>query len=395
MNSRLFSSLVLRELIKELEQIEVGECPPVDENWAEHMATKYRRELQLQPVVYLEESENFEARECLGWYKDYGLNLAERATQGVRSNHATEIRDYLQKKHNGWPVMAEHEGLEDTHYPFPRENTPPFCFKEWFAVAITWRLIRVMKEVSFQDAAIGTSESLIHPLPMMWEDQLDECMRLEKGWAVVPAPNSGSLPLRRRDIESVLPKLDVEPDGSGLLTDGIMISWFRIILSDRQRSKPASTVVIHSDSLSLVGQTPMEVAEQAWSVNEYLDLMLFPTVIKERDHCILAVAYPQRRVLTIYDSLGFKSTKALQKDRPWIKEHYRPKEGNWEVIWMECPHQGEEMACGVFMLINALFAVLVKDPQGGYCPEDSMFLRRYVAAVICVGGLPGKIFKEQ
>lgn len=390
MYPRLFSSLVLRELITELKQIEEGERP-IDEDWAEHMATKYARELQEQPVVYLEAKENFEARQCLTWYKDCDLNLAVSATQATRGIHAAEIRNFLQSKHNGWPVMAEHERMEDTHYPFPSEDRAPTCFKEWFAVAIVWRLTRAMKEVSYQDAAIGTSESNIRPLPTIWEDKLDECMQITEASAVVPAPKGGILPLRRRDIDSVLPTSDFEADESGLLTDGIINSWFQILFSHQQKSEPGSTVVILPDSLDLAAATPKEVAEKAMSVNEDLRLMLFPTVIKEREHCILAAAYPQKKVLSIYDSRGFRSSKALQKDRPWIKENYKPNEGDWEVIWIECTYQGEEVACGVFMLINALFAVLVKNPHGGYCSEDTMFLRRYIAAVICMGRLPDKI----
>lgn len=390
MHPRLFSSLILRELIKELKQIATGDRP-VDEDWGEHMATKYRRELEEQPVVYLEEKDNLDARQCLAWYREYDLNLADRATQGARGNHAAEIRNFLRSKHNGWPVLAEHEGMEDTHYPFPSEDRAPTCFKEWFAVAIVWRLTRAIREVSFQDATIGTAESVIHRLPMIWEGKLDECMQITEASAVVPAPKGGSLPLRRRDIDSVLPASDFEADESGLLTDRIINSWFQILFSHQQKQKPGCTVIVLPDSLDLAAATPEEVAEKVMLVNEDLEMMLFPTVIKERHHCILAVAYPRRKVLTIYDSLGFKSSRALQKDRPWIKENYRPDDGDWEVIWIECPHQGEEVACGVFMLINALFAVLVKDPAGAYCAEDTMFLRRYIAAIICMGKLPERV----
>lgn len=390
MYPRLFSSLILRELIKELEQV-ASEESPVDEEWVGDMATKYGREIEEQPVVYLEESEYFEARQCLAWYIEYGQEIAERATLGTRGIHATEIRNFLQSEHNGWPIFARNERMEGTHYPFPSEDRAPTCFKEWFAVAAVWRLTRAMKYVSFLDAADGTSESLIPLLPSQWVDKLDECMQIREASAVVPAPKGGPLPLRRRDIDSVLPIPYFEADESGLLTDGIIHSWFQILFSHRQKTNPGTTLFILPDSLDVAAATPKEVAQTAMMVDEDLKMMLFPTVIKERHHCILVVAFPHRKVLTINDSLGFESSRALQKDRPWIKENHRPKDGDWKVVWLECPNEGEEVACGVFMLMNALFAVLDKDPSNAYCSEDTMFLRRFIAAVICMGELPEEI----
>ena len=387
MSTCLFSSLILCELIKEIEH--AGDVSrPINESWAETMAAMYCLELEEQPVVYLSARENFQTRQYLAWYKDSNLNLADRAVRFIRGNHAAEIREFLKSKHDGWPVLAEHERVEDTHYPFPSNPGAPTCFKEWFAVAIVWRLTRALIEISLQDAAVGTSESLIGPLPLVWVEKLDECMQITEASAVIPTPKGWGIPLRRRDINSLLPASDIEADESGLLTDGIITSWFQILLSHREQSLPGSTVMIPPDSLELAAATPQEVSEKAILVNADIETILFPTVIKEQGHCILLVAYPKKKVLTVYDSLGYDSTKELRKNRPWIKENYRPKEGDWEVIWIECPHQGEEVACGVFMLINALFAVLIKDTAGGYSAEDSMFLRRYIAAVICMGKLP-------
>ena len=115
------------------------------------------------------------------------------------------------------------------------------------------------------------------------------------------------------------------------------------------------------------------------------------------------MAFPQKHVMEVYNSLGLSSTRGLQKDCPWLKEDCSeqgkeaPAEQEtvtvpWDVQWCECPPQGEEDACGIFMLINALFVCLDKDPEGGYSQQDVLFLRRYIAAVICMGELPPSVF---
>ena len=392
MASHVFSSIILRELIKEIEQLGEGVLPS-NEEWGEAMATVYGRELQEQPLVYLTDGENFQTREYLFWYKEVGLDLAERATRYIRGSHATEIRKFLKSKHDGWLVTAEHERMEETVYPLPNDGGAPASFKEWFAVTLVWRLTLAMTEISFQDAAIGTSQSIIGHLPTAWKQKLDECMQITDASAVVPAPRNWSFAFKRRDIDSILPISYNDTNPSGLVNDAIMKSWFQILLSHRNERYPGTTVNIFPDSLDIAGATPREVAEKAVLVNADIEMILFPTVIKEQDHCILVVVYPQKKVVAVYNSLGHDSTKALTKNRPWLKERYRPTvEDPWETFWIECPHQGEEVACGVFMLINALFAALIKNPADAYSAEDSLFLRRYIAAVICMGKLPEKVW---
>ena len=393
MPTRVFSSLILREILKEID--EVGDGIEIDrvtsEDWAEAIAEMYSQEMEHQPIVYLTETENDQAHMHLVHYKDRGVDLAERATHHIRGFHAAQIRAYLEDNHRGWPLMALQEKVEAEYYPFPSDDKAPSCFKEWFAVATVWRLTLAMPQITFQDAMIGTANSLLSPIPRLWEEKLEECMQVTDASAVLPAPRSGYLSLKRCDLDSVLPWSYIEADESGLLTNNIITSWFQILLSHRNKTKPGCTVVIPPDSLDLGGATPGEICVKAMLVNKDLDMVLFPTVIKERNHCVMVVAYPKQFVLTVYDSLGHANTKRLQKHLPWIKEHYRPKEHEWEVIWIECQKQKDEVASGVFMLINALFAVWIRDTVNRYFPEDSMFLRRYVAAIICMGELPDPV----
>ena len=391
MASHIFSSLVLRELIKEIELIAEG-THSSEEEWAEAIVRKYSYELDNQPVLYLTEEENLQARIHLAESKDSGVDLADRATRYVRASHMAEIKDFLKDKRDGWLVLLHPRSVEDIECPLPSNDKLLTCFAQWAAMTNVWRLTLAMTEIDFHDAAFGTSESLINSLPKAWEEKLDDCMQITEDFAIVAAPKGWGLPIRRRDIKSILPEPGLEIDASGLLSDVIINSWFRILLAQREQNMPGSMVNVLPDSLGLLAATPREVAENIMLVNSKVDTILFPMVIKEEDHCILVVIHPRKTVLTVYDSLGYESTKALQNDRPWLKEHYRPTEKDpWEVKWIECPQQGEEAACGVFMLINALFAALGEDPTHGYSPQDTMFLRRYIAAVICVGKLPANL----
>ena len=390
MCSKLFSSLILRELIYEIEHTEGG-ASREHERWAETITTKYGQELQEHPVVYLTEAENHQAREHLISYEKINIDVAETATNLIRGKHGAEINEFLKTRHHGWPLFAKQENAEEDHYKFPSDDQAPACFKEWYAVASVSRLTLAMPEISYQDAMMGTAECLIHPLPRSWEEKLEECLKITEDSAIVPVPKGWDPPLKRRDIDSILPAGTVHE--SSLLTNGIISAWFQILLVHREKSKPGCTVIVPPDSLDLAGSTPREVAEKKVMINAAIDMVMFPTVSKEQDHCVMVVAYPRRRVIVILDPQGSGSTKRLQQDRPWMKERPRSKSGEWEVMWLECPHQRAEAACGVLMLINALFLIEVENPAKGYTHQDVMFLQRYVAAVICMGKLPDKVFK--
>ena len=405
MSPRLISSIILRDIIEEIEQVGKGRhlgemITPLeritldDEDWAETVAKKYHRALQEHPVVVLTEEENSQAREYLARYKEVGLDIPERATQSIRGNHAIEIRNFLKAMHYDEPQYSLWEssgGIWDVWDFLPHDNQDPACFKEWFAVIQVWRLTLAKAEIPFKDAAIGTSACVLGSLPKLWEDKLDECMQITSASAIIPTPRGRGLPVTRHDLNSVLPTLNISPDSPGLVTDTIIDRWFQILTSRRDQRKRGSTVFIHPDSLELAAATPQEVAENMLLVDADIEMILFPTVIKEQDHCILFVALPQSHVIVVYDSLGPESTKRLQKNLSWIKETgLKPETRFWEVTWMKSPKQGQADACGVFMLINAMLIAEGRDPDGGYSQEDAMFLRRYIAAVICMGELPEK-----
>lgn len=387
MSSRAFSSIILRELIKEIEQLAEGICLQ-DEDWAENATRQYHEAIQEQPLVYLTEEDYELAIEYLAWYKSSGLDIAARATQFIRGNHAAEIIVFLKTKYDNGLEWDDDIITEDIHHPLPSNNDGvPTCFREWLAITQVWRLTLAMSETPFQCAEFG--DCLLSPLPKLWEDKLDECMQITNASGIIPAPKGYGLPLTRRDINSVLPTSDANTDLSGLLTGTLIDRWFRMLVSHRNQRKPGRTVFIHPECLDLATATPEEVAERTMMVNADIDMILFPTIITKQGHCVLLVAFPQKHVIAVYDSLGYESTRKLQS--AWIKGNSSESETEcWEVKWVECPRQVEGDACGVFMFINALFLCSEKDPLDGYSQEDVFFLRRYIAAAICMGELPEK-----
>ena len=364
-----------------------------DEEWAEAVTKKHYRALQDHPVVVLTEQENAQARDYLARYKEVGLDIPDRATSLIRDQHAGEIRDFLKAKHDDQPetiVWAIAGVTWDIWNSPPFENGDPTCFNEWFAVIQVWRLSLAMAETPFLDAATGTPECRLGPLPKLWEGKLDECMRITNPSTIIPTPRAQGLPVTRADLNSVLPTLDASPYSPGLMiTSTIIDRWFQILKSRRDQSKGGSTVIVQPDSLELAGATPQQLTYNILRVNPHIDMILFPTVIKEQDHHLLLAALPQSRMMAVYDSLGPESTKVVQKTHPWIKEALPKKETwGWEMEWKKCPRQDEADLGGVFMLINALFVGEGKDPDGRYSHEDALFLRRFIAAVICMGELP-------
>ena len=402
MCDKLFSSLVLREIIDQIGSILIEEIGLHNDGrlhkqrrWAEKITTTYREELKEHPVLYLTESEESKARKYLAFFKSEEIDVAENATRLIRSKHATDIREFLKIKHGGWPLFAEHEDGEKDHYTFPKDDQAPACFTEWFAVTSVWRLTLALPRISYQDATIGTDEKIIHPLPKEWEEKLEECLKVTEASAIVPVPKNWDLPLRRRDLDSILPTEKVDTHETGLLTNGIITSWFRILVARRDETKSHHTVLIPPDSTDLAGSTPPEIVKRICAIGQKPTMVLFPTIIKEDDHYILLVGFPRLKALTIMDSGGSKTTARLAEGRSWLKENLEPKGGQWEVRWINCPHPGSEVASGVFMLINALSILVGKNPVNIYTREDATFLRRYVAAVICMGKLPDKIQFEQ
>ena len=391
MGSKLFSSLVLREIIKEI-GLEGGAFLK-RHSWAETMTTTYRQELEEDPVLYLTDSDASEARKYNAVLKQKKVDAVETATYLVRGKHATDIREFLNLRHDGWPVFAKDENgeiVEEDHYPFPKDDRAPACFDEWFAVTNVWQLTLGLPGISYHDATIGTDGSIIQPLPNEWEEKLEECLKVTEPSANIPVPKCWDLPLKRRDLDSLLPT----ENESGLLTNGIISSWFRILLARREQVKPGCTVYVPPDSPDLAGSTPQDVAENRMMVNEKIDMVMFPTVIKEHDHCILVVVMTKKQAILVLDPLGNESTERFEEDRPWIEEDRQPKDGDWEVAWLESPLLGTEMAAGVFMLINSLSLVTIANPAHMFTYQDATFLRRYIAAVICMGKFPDRITKN-
>ncbi len=389
MSSHAFSSIVLRDLLKEAQRTRRSF---VGEEWVEAMVTKYDRAIQEQPVVFLTEKENSQARKYVAWYKDHnwGWDVADQALSQIRDNHTAEIRKFI--KQSG---MIESDSTEDIHKLLPRDDGPPTCFKEWFAVNQVWRLTLVLPEISFQEATVGTPECCINRLPKLWEDGLDECMQTTDRKAIVPTRGGYGLRITRESLNSVLPTSDKDLDESGLLTNAITDPWFGILVEHSNQRKRNSTIFIQPDSLELVAATPQEVAENAAKVNKDLEVVLFPTIIKSDQRSLLVVAFPKRHFLAVYDSQGREATKALQKERPWIKrKDPDSKEGSWEVRWLECPQAGGPHGSGEFMFINALLVCLEKPTLDTYSQKDTLFLRRYIAAVICMKELPETILKD-
>lgn len=392
MSPKLFSSLVLRQIIKEIGLFEGGVFLK-RHSWAETMTTTYGQEMEEHPVLYLTESEASEARKYIAVLELKKVDVVETATYLVRAKHATDIRVFLNTRHDGWPVFAEHESgetVEEDHYTFPKDDRAPACFKEWFAVTNVWRLTLGLPGISYQDALIGTAGSVIHPLPEQWEEKLEECLKVTEASANIPVPRCWDLPLKRRDLDSILPT----ENESGLLTNGIIDSWFRILLEHREQRRPGCSVYIPPDSPDLAGSTPQDVAENKVMVDAKIDQVVFPTVIKEHDHCILVVVMTKRKAILVLDPLGKESTERLEEDRPWIKEDRQPKDGDWEVAWIPSPHPRAEASSGVFMLINSLSLITIANPAQMYTHQDTTFLRRYIAAVICMGKFPEEITKS-
>ena len=382
-----FSSLILREVIREIgmmgERIHLA-----DEEWAEAMEAEHGLGIKKQPVVFLTPEENEKVMAYLSYLKYLGLDLVEKATHLKRDEHAADIRAFLKAKYEG-QGSDECEFTEIPNEYLPTGDEPLRNLNEWIAINVVWRVAGAMPGLYFQDAKFGTPDCTLDPLPKPWVDKLNDIMQTTDATTVLPIPKAPGGFFTRRALDSILPKSDSHANRTGLLDGKVIERWFQILVSHRNKTKPGQTFFIHPDSLDLVGTSPQEVVEKACMVNADADIVLFPTVINEKDHCILIAVFPHRYTVVVYDPLGPKSTKTLLEKRPWLKEgHGRPGSDQWEVIWMPCTEQGDEAACGVFMLMNALFVSLGMDPSGKYVTGDVLFLRQYVAAVICMGELP-------
>ena len=388
-----FSSLVLREVIKEIGMVGDG-INLADQDWAGAIEAEYGLAIKKQPVVFLTPVQNEKAIVYLSYFKYTGLDLVERATHLMRDEHVADIRAFLKAKYES----QGSDELEFTEIPnehLPSGDGPLRSLKEWIAINIVWRLAGAMTGLSFQDAEFGTPECSLDPLPKPWVDKLNDIMQITDPTAILPVPKATGGFFTRPTLDSILPKSDTHANRTGLLDGKVIDRWFQILVSHRNKTKPGQTFFIHPDSLDVVGTSPQEVVEKAFMVNADADIVLFPTVITEKDHCILVAVFPHRYTVVVYDPLGPQSTKTLLAKRPWLKEGYaRPATEEWEVVWMPCTEQGDEAACGVFMLMNALFVSLETDPLEKYTPNDVLFFRQYIAAVICMGELPLPLWAE-
>ena len=326
-------------------------------------------------------------------YKAGDVNIAEQATRFTRGKHAADVRAFLRAERGDQVVLLDDDTMEEVHYYLPRDDRPPTCFKEWFAVHSVWRLTYALAELSYPDAAFGSAECQFKPLPTLWTQKLDECLGITEPSAKIPATKWFGLPLRRCNLDSILPGLELDINESSLVDSAIMDAWFRALLKHDKRI----ISYIPPNSLELAGCTPQEVAERperAELEHPKHEMMFFPTIVPEHDHCVLIVAHPQTHRMTVYDPKISNTLPILAKDRTWLKRYFGQlsakewKSSAWEVAWVDCPDADEEGASGVFMLVNALFALSGKEPMKYYSRSDILFLRRYIAAVVCMGELP-------
>ena len=410
MPPHFLSSIILRALVNQIAQSGVKgagiyngkkiilekKLTYEDKAWAEAMKKKHCSANNEQPVVIVTGRENARARDYMTRYGEVGVDISDEVTLAMRPQHAIEIRDFLKTMHHDRPesiVCTLPEGFLDIWGFLPWENGLPKCFKEWFALMQVWRLSMGAPENAFQDAAFGTPECPLGPLPKPWEDKLDECMQITNDSAldsaIVTPPKGRSLFVTRQDLNSVLPTWDSNPFFSGLLSSTIIERWFQILTSHQDQRKRGKTICVHLDDISLGNATPQELADRMLDVEPDIKLILFPTVIKERKHCILLAAIPEDHEMLLYDPLGVESTRKLQEKVTCIKDTREIEQKQpWGLTWMNCPEQREADACGVFMLVNAIFFGEGKSPRGLYSQKDALFLRRYIAAVICMGMFP-------
>lgn len=399
MSPHFFSSIVFRALVDSVSYMGAGRVGIrngekfvlekgltfEDKYWAEAMMKKYCPTNDENPVVILTEEESARALDYLTRYGEVGADISEEAmTVSMRCDHAVEMRDFLKTKY--------HDSPEFTVWGFlPEDNGVPKCFEEWFALYQVWRLSLGVAENPYIDAVFGTSECRLGALPKLWVDKLDECVQITDASADLPTPWKGrGRSVTRQDLNSVLPTWESNPRLSGLFTGAIIDRWFGIIRSQRDQRKLGRTEFVHPDNSCLFNATPQQLADRKLDIDPDISMIFFPTVIKEQKHCILVVALPKDREMVLYDSLGLESTTRLREKLPWIQNTGELKDKQlWAQKWRRCPEQMEADACGVFMLINAKFVADEKQYVNGlYSQKDVPYLRRYIAATICMGAFP-------
>lgn len=166
-----------------------------------------------------------------------------------------------------------------------------------------------------------------------------------------------------------------------------------IAAARNQRIGNSSTLVVYSYVVGDLKATDAKASAKEVGIEAAtlptIDTILFPLHVN-KNHWQLVVAFPETRSLVMYDSrLSGQGKQQLVAVRDWIKAAVREaKSVAWDMQEAVCPQQTDDSNCGVFVCINALIVTLEGEPNGWYSHEDSAYLRRFVAAVICKGGYP-------
>ncbi len=265
-------------------------------------------------------------------------------------------------------------------------------FEDWSAIRLAFRRAQSIQPVKLSPVQQHQQHMFLQ-LPHEWTSRLKVILSKSDYSEVVVSYEQ--VAITRGDVATIvaedIPQRVTRNSRRGWLNDTIINTFLKIIAAAKNNVREyTSIVVVNSLVLQLKATNPEASAKKAGidaTALPKIDMIFFP--LHSVAHWKLAVAYPKTRSIVLYDSLGTTDLKELLTVRDWLKTGVgEAKSVEWDMKKGDCPRQGDDSLCGVFVCLNAYCVIAGGEPVKTYSPAAGHQLREYIAAVICKGSVP-------
>ena len=395
--ARPFSSLLMVEFISKVKGLE-SRPKMATRRWALQMESQYGLELVGEPkCIYLTQDDWDETYKHIDLLKSqFDLDVIESFPRPSIDSYVGAVREFLRTR----PIAQNQQAIIDTGNMseqfrwknYVDSSGSKVSFEDWSAIRSIFRRAQSMQPVKLSPVQ-QPQQHMFLQLPHEWTSRLKDVLSKSDYSEVVISYEQ--VAITRGDVAMIVAE-DISQSVTrnsrrGWLNDTVIKTFLKIIAAAKNNVRGyTSIVVVNSLVLQLKATNPQVSAKKAGidiTALLNIDMVFFP--LHSAAYWKLAVAYPKTRSIVLYDSLGTIDLRELLTVRDWLKTGVgEVKSVEWDMRKGDCPRQGDDLLCGVFVCLNAYCVIVGGDLVKTYSPAAGDQLREYIAAIIYKGSTP-------
>ena len=368
---------------------------PATRKLAEQLESQYGPELIGEPkCIYLPQDEWDEIYKHIDLLKSqFDLDVIKSFPKPHNDLHLEAVREFLKTR----PIAPNQEAIIETGSMseqfrwknYVDSSGSKASFEDWSAIRLAYRRTQPLQPVKISPV---DERSHGFNLPHEWFSRLKQILSKTNMSEVVASYEQ--VEITRGDVGTIVAEAGAQPVAHnhhrGWLNDTIIHTFLKIAANSRNKGRGYTSIVVMNSYVLQLKTTSPEASAKRASIDATTlprtDMILFP--LHSGAHWKLAVALPKTRSIVLYDSMGTTDLQELLTVRSWLKTGVGEAESvEWAMKKGDCPRQGDDSLCGVFVCLNAWCVIAGEEPDSIYSSPDGHQLREYVAAVICKGSI--------